>query len=181
MRKGKIIGVSKSQSHTFNKFSCEHITLIEGLGVKGDAHMGKTVKHRSRVSKDPTQPNLRQVHLVNYELFEELKEKGFYIKNGEMGENITTIGIDLLSLPKSTILKLGQKVKIKITGLRNPCNQLNSIKDGLMKAVLDDDENGNLIRKAGVMGVVVEGGKISVGEEIEILLPQKPYLTLERV
>ncbi|WP_109853454.1 MOSC domain-containing protein [Aquimarina sp. AU58] len=181
MKKPKIISVSKSQSHTFTKFSCEYITLIKGLGVKGDAHMGKTVKHRSRVVKDPTQPNLRQVHLIHSELFEELKEKGFYIKNGEMGENITTVGIDLLSLPRNTILKLGQKVKIKITGLRNPCNQLNSIKEGLMKAVLDYDENGNLIRKAGVMGVVVEGGELSVGEEIEIVLPEKPYLTLERV
>lgn len=181
MRKGKILGVSKSQSHTFTKFSCEHITLIKGLGIKGDAHMGKTVKHRSRVLKDPTQPNLRQVHLIHSELFEELKQKGFYIINGEMGENITTIGVDLLGLPKSTILKLGEKVKIRITGLRNPCNQLNSIKEGLMKAVLDTDENGGLIRKAGIMGVVVEGGEISVGDEIEILLPEEPYHKLERV
>ncbi|PKV51567.1 hypothetical protein ATE84_3655 [Aquimarina sp. MAR_2010_214] len=181
MKKGKIIGVSKSQSHTFNKFSYEHITLIKGLGVKGDAHMGKTVKHRSRVLKDPTQPNLRQVHLIHSELFEELKKKGFYIKKGEVGENITTIGVDLLSLPKSTILKLGEKVKIRITGLRNPCNQLNSIKEGLMKAVLDTDENGDLIRKAGVMGVVVEGGEVSVGDQIEILLPEEPHLKLERV
>ena len=178
----KVISVSKSENHTLQKWNEKEIKLIEGLGVEGDAHMGKTVKHRSRVIKDPTQPNLRQVHLIHIELHEELQEKGYNIRPGEMGENITTRGIDLLKLPKDTILKVGEESEIKITGLRNPCHQLESIQEGLMKAVLDKDEEGNLIRKAGIMGVVISSGIIKVGDKIEIKLPkEKPYKKLERV
>lgn len=181
MNKAIVKSVSKSSSHTFSKYKCETIELLKGLGVKGDAHMGEKVKHRSRVSKNPDQPNLRQVHLIHSELFEELKGKGFNVQEGEIGENITTKGIDLLSLPKDTVLTIGETAKVKITGLRNPCNQLESIKEGLMKAVLDKDEDGNLIRKSGVMGIVLEGGEVTIGNEITIDLPPKPFIKLERV
>lgn len=181
MKKGKVISVSKSASHTFNKFVCDKIILLKGLGVKGDAHMGKKVKHQSRVAHDPTQPNLRQVHLIHSELFEELSDKGFQVTPGQMGENITTQEIDLLSLPKDTILSIGKTAKIQITGLRNPCKQIDSIKKGLMKAVLDKDESGNLIRKSGIMGIVLEEGVINTGDEISIELPTKPFIKLEKV
>ncbi len=181
MNNGIVKSVSKSEAHTFSKFNCDRIVLLKGLGVEGDAHMGEKVKHRSRVTKDPSQPNLRQVHLIHSELFDELNEKGFNIKDGEIGENITTAGIELLSLPKDTLLSIGDTVIIMITGLRNPCKQLNSIKDGLMMAVLDKDEAGNLIRKAGVMGIVLQGGEVKTGHKITVELPLKPYIKLERV
>lgn len=181
MGKGKVIALSKSETHTFHKFNSERVTLLEGLGVAGDAHLGKTVKHRSRVASDPSQPNLRQVHLIHAELFDELGRKGFLVVPGAMGENITTQGIDLLSLPKNTILKIGSAAVIQITGLRNPCVQLESIQKGLMAAVLDKDEAGNLIRKAGIMGVVLKSGEINVGDEIEIQFPDQPYEKLEKV
>ena len=181
MKNGKVIALSKSKSHTFNKFNCEKITLLKGLGVEDDAHMGKTVKHRYIVAKNPTQPNLRQVHLIHSELFEELSKNGFLVREGEMGENITTVDIDLLNLPKDTILKIGAESEIMVTGLRNPCNQINSIKKGLLKSVLYKDENGNLIRKAGIMGIVLKGGEICVGDIITIQLPEKPHTKLEIV
>ncbi len=181
MKKGIVRSVSKSERHTFSKFNCDRIVLLKGLGVEGDAHAGKTVKHRSRVAKDPNQPNLRQVHLIHVELFEELNAKGFTVGAGEIGENITTEGIPLLSLPKGTILRIGETVKIEVTGLRNPCKQLDALQKGLMKAVLDKDEEGNLIRKSGIMGIVLEGGVVKIGNEIEIALPPKPHVKLERV
>lgn len=181
MKKGIVVSVSKSQVHTFNKYNCEKISLLTRLGVAGDAHMGTTVKHRSRVAKDPSQPNLRQVHLIHSELFEELAKKGFQVKEGELGENITTAGVDLLSLPKNAVLKIGQEAEIQITGLRNPCRQIDSIQEGLMKAVLDIDEQGNVVRKAGIMGIVLHGGDISIGDEIEVLYPQGEFVKLERV
>ena len=176
----KIVALSKSQTHTLQKFNCNSFNLLEGLGVEGDAHMGKTIKHRSRVAKDPSKPNYRQVHLIHSELFTELKEKGFEIKAGQMGENITTQGIDLLGLPTDSILQISS-ARLQVTGLRNPCVQLDGIQEGLMQAVLDRDEDGNLIRKAGIMAVVLEGGEISVGDEIEIIYPEKPYVKLEKI
>ena len=178
---GKVISVSRSENHTFSKRNYNRIELVKGKGVEGDAHLGITVKHRSRVAKDPTQPNLRQVHLIHKELFADLLAKGFEVHPGDMGENITTEGIDLLSLPKNTILKVGQEAKILITGLRNPCVQLDKFQKGLMKAVLDKDKSGQLIRKAGIMGIVLEGGFITIEDTIEIVFPPKPYLKLERV
>ena len=180
MENGFVIALNKSDKHTFSKFRSESIMLLKGLGVEGDAHMGVTVKHRSRVKRDPNQPNLRQVHLIHSELFKELAGKGFSVKEGQMGENITTQGIDLLSLPKDTILKIGE-AKIQLTGLRNPCSQLESIQKGLMKALLDKDEEGNLIRKAGVMGIVLEGGKVDISAKIEVILPEKPFVKMEKV
>lgn len=178
---GKVISVSKSNSHSFSKYQEDKIFLLEGLGVEGDAHQGAKVKHRSRVAKDPSQPNLRQVHLMHSELFIELKEKGFEVEAGQLGENITTQDIDLLALPKDSILSIGRKAKIKITGLRNPCKQIDSIKTGLMNAVLDKDSEGNLIRKAGIMAIVIKEGEVKVGDEIKIELPSKPFVKLERV
>ena len=181
MKKGKVKSVSKSKTHTFSKYTCDHIQIMKGLGVEGDAHLGEKVKHRSRVAKDPSLSNLRQVHLIHTELFEELANKGFTIKSGEMGENITTQGVDLLNLPKDTILKIGTTAQIQITGLRNPCKQLDAFQKGLMKAVLAKDEDGNLIRKAGVMGIVLEGGEVKVGDIINVQLPELPHSKLERV
>ena len=181
MNQGIVQSVSKSDSHTFSKFNCDRIVLLKGLGVEGDAHIGKNVKHRSRVAIDPSQPNLRQVHLIHSELFDELKKKGFNIQDGEIRENITTKGIELLSLPKGALLKIGETVKIEITGLRNPCKQLDSLQNGLMKAVLDKDEEGNLIRKAGIMGIVLEGGEVKIGSKITVELPSRPFVKLERV
>jgi MOSC domain-containing protein YiiM len=157
------------------------ITLLAGLGVEGDAHMGETVKHRSRVRRDPTQPNLRQVHLIHSELHDELQAAGFLVAPGQMGENVTTRGIDLLSLPAGTRLRLGVDAVVEVTGLRNPCTQLDGIQDGLMAAVLDRDDDGNVIRKSGIMAIVVEGGEIHPGDQIDAELPAQPHRALEVV
>lgn len=177
---GKVIAVSLSTTHSFHKSHRESIELLAGLGVAGDAHCGKTVQHRSRVAKDPTQPNLRQVHLIHAELHDELKTKGFEILPGQMGENITTKDIELLKLPTDTLLHIGQAT-IQITGLRNPCAQLNRFKSGLMAAVLDKDSAGNLIRQAGIMGIVITGGAVGTGDTIHVELPPQPHRSLERV
>ncbi len=164
-----------------SKPNLDSITLIEGLGVEGDAHVGKTVKHRSRVRQDPTQPNLRQVHLIHEELFEELRAKGFSVTPGLVGENITTKGIDLLSLPTDTTLVFGDSAEVRITGLRNPCAQLDGIQPGLMQAVLDRDGSGNLVRKSGVMGVVTRSGEVRAGDQIAVRLPEGDHVPLDRV
>lgn len=177
---GRVFALSKRATHNISKINCSRINLLKGFGVEGDIHAGKTVKHRSRVAVDPSQPNLRQVHLIHRELFEELMAKGFTIKAGQMGENITTQGINLLGLPRHSKLHIGQVV-IKITGLRNPCNQLNSLQEGLLKAVVDQDAQGKLIRKAGIMGIVLQGGLIQLEDAIRIELPPQPFLPLERV
>ena len=176
-----VVSVSKSSTHAFSKEPIAEISLIAGEGVEGDAHRGVTVKHRSRVKADPTQPNLRQVHLIHRELFDELQQKGFKVSPGVMGENITTQGIDLLSLPRHTLLKIGPSTELKVTGLRNPCAQLDDYQTGLMSALIAKDAQGNLIRKAGIMAIVVTGGKVKPHDAIEIILPARPYQKLERV
>lgn len=173
--------VHHSPVHSMQKTTSVSIVLLEGLGVEGDAHCGVTVKHRSRVAQDPAQPNLRQVHLIHAELHDELSSKGFEIAPGQMGENITTRGIDLLALPRNTVLSIGTTAKVLVTGLRNPCTQLDGIQPGLMKAVLDRDEEGNLIRKAGIMGIVIAGGEIRTGDKIVATLPEEPFEKLDRV
>ncbi len=157
------------------------LMLLAGLGVEGDAHMGTTVKHRSRVAQNPAQPNLRQVHLIHAELLDELAVKGFAIASGAMGENITTRGIALLELPRGTRLHIGPEAVVEITGLRNPCIQLEGLQRGLMAAVLDRDAEGRLIRKAGVMSIVLQGGQIGLEDEIRIEFPAPPFLALEPV
>lgn len=162
---GLVVAVSVSPTHTMQKNNVTRINLLEGLGVEGDAHMGETVKHRSRVARDPSQPNLRQVHLIHAELLDELAAAGFELETGRMGENITTRGLDLLGLPTGTRLLIGKSAIVEVTGLRNPCLQLNGIAPGLMNAVLDRDADGNLVRKAGVMGVVIAGGRGDAGRQ----------------
>jgi len=176
----RVIAVAVSPTHTMSKPTREHIRLLEGLGVEGDAHMGTAVKHRSRVRVDPTAPNLRQVHLIHAELFDELRTKGFDIAPGQMGENITTQCIDLLALPRGTRLHLGTTAIVEVTGLRNPCTQLDGIRPGLMEAVLERTPGG-LIRKAGVMGVVIDGGEVAVGNTIRLTLPSTSHEPLKPV
>lgn len=177
----RVIAVGRSPLHGFSKPVEGSIRLLRGLGVEGDAHCGATVKHRSRVAVDPTQPNLRQVHLIHGELFDELAEKGFRVGPGALGENVTTRGIDLLGLPRGTCLHLGEKAVVEITGLRNPCRQIDDFRDGLLAAVLDRDVAGGLVRKAGIMGVVRAGGSVRPGDTIAAVLPPQPHARLERV
>jgi MOSC domain-containing protein YiiM len=173
-----VTAVSCSATHGFSKPNRESIRLLAGLGVEGDAHLGRTVKHRSRVAKDPSQPNLRQVHLIHAEFHDELRAAGFSVCAGQMGENVTTRGIDLLSLPTGARLLIGESALVEITGLRNPCVQIDRFQKGLMKAVLDRDPEGNLVRKAGVMGIVIEGGEVRPGDGIQVELPPKPHRPL---
>jgi MOSC domain-containing protein YiiM len=178
---GIVTAVSADRTHRFSKLNQDRISVIEGLGVDGDAHAGVTVQHRSRVQRDPSQPNLRQIHLIHAELHDELRSRGFDVGAGAMGENVTTRGIDLLGLPTGAQLRLGESAVIQITGLRNPCVQLESLGRGLMQAVLDRDAEGRLIRKAGVMGVILRGGDIRPGDPIRTELPAPPYRSLEPV
>jgi MOSC domain-containing protein YiiM len=177
----KVVSVSSSATHGFSKQVASSINLLAGLGVEGDAHCGATVKHRSRVAQDPTQPNLRQVHLIHEELFEELRAQGFVVHPGEIGENITTRGIDLLALPVGAELHIGQSAVVRVTGLRNPCEQLNQFQTGLTAAVLGRTPEGKLVRKAGVMGIVIAGGTVAPGDQITVTLPAEPHRALERV
>jgi len=173
--------VSRDAEHRFSKAVTEEITLLLGLGVQGDAHAGVTVQHRSRVAADPTQPNLRQVHLIHAELHAELREQGFHVDPGQMGENVLTGGIDLLGLPCDTLLHLGSEAVVQVTGLRNPCAQIDTFEPGLLKAVVARDQNGNVVRKAGIMSVVVRGGPVRPGDSINVRLPAGPHRPLERV
>jgi MOSC domain-containing protein YiiM len=178
---GTVTAVSRSAGHTFHKGAEEEIHLLEGLGVEGDAHLGVTVKHRSRVRRDPTQPNLRQVHLVHAELHDELVARGFAVSPGEIGENVTTRGVDLLALPAGTRLHLGAHAVVEVTGLRNPCTQLDDFQPGLMAAVLDRDAAGALVRRAGVMAVVRAPGVVRPGDAVRVALPDGPHRPLEPV
>jgi MOSC domain-containing protein YiiM len=181
MQVARILAVHRSGSHSFSKFAEEAITLVPGLGVEGDAHAGVTVRHRSRVKRDPAQPNLRQVHLLQAELFDELMARDHPVWPGELGENITTRGIDLLALPAGTRLRLGAHAVVELTGLRNPCSQIDKFQPGLMAAVLDRDAHGALVRKVGVMAVVLHGGEIRPGAAIVAELPEGALRPLEPV
>ncbi|MGH6910389.1 MAG: MOSC domain-containing protein [Phenylobacterium sp.] len=178
---GRVLAVARSAAHRFSKATAPSIRLLAGLGVEDDAHCGVTVKHRSRVARDPTQPNLRQVHLIHAELIEGLQARGFTVGPGTMGENITTEGLALLDLPTGARLRIGPEAVIEVTGLRNPCAQLDGYERGLTRAVLGKGPNGELIRKAGVMGVVIQGGLIEPGQTIAVELPAEPYRPLEPV
>jgi MOSC domain-containing protein YiiM len=178
---GRVTAVHRGGTHTVSKPGQEWIRLLAGLGVEGDAHMGTTVKHRSRVARDPTTPNLRQVHLIHAELLDELALGGFDVAPGRMGENVTTRGVDLLGLPTGTRLHLGATAVVEVTGLRNPCMQLDGIQKGLMKAVLDRAPDGGLIRKAGILSIVLAGGELRAGDPIALELPAGPHRVLEPV
>ena len=178
---GRVLAVSTSATHTFSKSRTAQIDLLQGLGVAGDAHHGATVKHRSRVARDPTQPNLRQVHLIHAELLDELAVHGHEIAPGGLGENITTRGIDLLCLPEGTELRIGASAVVRVTGLRNPCSQIERYQSGLVERVLGRTAEGALIRKTGVMSVVLAGGVVRPGDPIAIVLPRAPHRALEPV
>lgn len=178
---GRVEAVACSSQHAFSKPVAGSIRLLAGLGVEGDAHSGRTVQHLSRVARDPSQPNLRQVHLIAAELHEELAVRGFDVAPGQLGENLTTRGIDLLALPTGTRLRLGPEAVVEVTGLRNPCAQINGLRPGLLAAVLDRDAAGELIRRAGVMGIVVTGGRVQAGDVIEVQHPAPPHVPLAPV
>ncbi|MGI8762249.1 MAG: MOSC domain-containing protein [Jatrophihabitantaceae bacterium] len=176
-----VVAVGRDRVHAFSKPAADTITLVAGLGVDGDAHYGATVQHCSRVARDPSQPNLRQVHLIHAELHDELAARGFTVRPGDMGENVTTRGVDLLGLPSGTRLHLGAKAVVEVSGLRNPCTQLDRFRHGLMAAVLDRDADGAVVRKAGVMAVVLAGGPVRAGDRIEVQLPAGPHRPLQPV
>lgn len=175
---GVVAAVSRSPGYTFSKPTQESICLLAGFGVEGDTHMGETVRHRSRVARDPSRPNLRQVHLIHSELFDQLRALGFDLSPGQVGENVTTRGLDLLGLPTGTRLRLGETALVEVTGLRNPCSQLDDFRPGLMSAVLGRDEQGNLVRKSGIMGIVLVGGEVRPGDSVEVILPPPPHRPL---
>jgi MOSC domain-containing protein YiiM len=178
---GRVIAVSVNATHAFSKPTTPGITLLQGLGVEGDAHAGVTVKHRSRVKVDPTQPNLRQVHLIHGELLDELVAGGFTVSAGTLGENITTRGVDLLSLPRGALLHIGDDAVLEVTGLRNPCAQLDAYEKGLTAATLGRDAAGELVRKAGIMAVVRTGGCVTSGDSIRLVLPPPHHEPLKPV
>ena len=175
-----VIAVALHPEHHFSKRTVDSIELVEGIGIRGDAHAGVTVKHRSRVAADPSQPNLRQVHLIHRELLDELHGRGFDVAPSRLGENITTRDIDLLALPRGTLLAIGEAT-IEVTGLRNPCKQLDDYAPGLLEAVIVRHADGSIERRAGIMAVVRSGGSIRPGDSIEVTLPPTPHLPLERV
>ncbi|MFD8725545.1 MOSC domain-containing protein [Streptomyces sp. NPDC059629] len=178
---GAVTAVSRNDVYSFTKPNRESITLLAGLGVEGDVHAGVTVKHRSRVAQDPSRPNLRQVHLIHEELFEEVRGAGFRVGAGELGENITTRGVDLLALPTGTLLHIGEDAVVEVTGLRNPCLQIDGFQQGLLKQVVGRDESGRVVRKAGVMSVVKVGGVVRPGDVVRVELPVGEHRPLERV
>jgi MOSC domain-containing protein YiiM len=178
---GVVTAVSRSAGHTLIKPTVDIIRLLAGRGVEGDAHSGATVKHRSRVARDPSQPNLRQVHLIHAELHDELKERGFAVSAGQMGENVTTRGVDLLGLPTGARLHLGETAVVEVTGLRNPCAQLDRVQPGLMGATLERGQDGSLVRKAGIMAIVLAGGDVRPGDSIRVELPPDPHRPLTPV
>jgi len=178
---GIVMAVSRSPTHSLTKPIADVIRLVAGLGVEGDAHQGATVQHRSRLERFGGTPNLRQVHLIHGELFDELREAGFTVSPGLMGENVTTRGVDLLGLPTGARLHLGSAAVVEVTGLRNPCRQLDKLHPGLMAATLARDAEGNLVRKAGIMGIVLAGGDVREGDPIQVELPPAPHQQLAPV
>ena len=178
IRRAEVVAVCMSPRHAFSKPPALMVRLVAGLGVEGDAHAGATVKHRSRVARDATQPNLRQAHVIHAELFDELMAQGFKLGPGDVGENITTRGLDVLALPAGARLRLGESAVIEITGLRNPCAQLDGLQPGLMRAMLGRDAAGEPLRKCGVMGVVTKSGVVRAGDPIAIELPSGPHRKL---
>lgn len=178
---GRVVAVARDDEHRFSKPTRERITLVADHGVEGDAHAGATVKHRSRVARDPSTPNLRQVHLMHEELFAEMAQRGHGIEPGALGENITTSGIDLLGLPRGARLAIGDDAVVELTGLRNPCSQINGLSKGLMKELVYVDDHGDTVRLAGVMSVVLAGGEVRPGDGIRVILPAGEHVPLQAV
>ena len=171
---GNVVAVSKDGQHRFSKQPCAQIILVEGIGIRGDAHAGITVQHLHRVARDPAQPNLRQVHLLPREFFDEASEEGYELGPGDLGENVLTQGLDLAGLSRDTLLRIGSEAVVRVTGLRDPCVQINRFRKGLLKVASGRAENGQVVRKAGIMGVVTTGGIIRAGDRIEVELPAPP-------
>jgi MOSC domain-containing protein YiiM len=231
---GQVASVSSNGVYSFTKPARDEIVLIAGLGVEGDTHAGVHVRHRHRVKVDPAQPNLRQVHLIHEELFADVAHKGYEVRPGNLGENVTTRGLDLLDLPMGTILRFGVEAEpaewdagvldavlaaadaaklneptaraaeavraavareaaagqvrgidprpaLVVAGLRNPCQQINKFQPGLLKEVIGHDEKGDLVRKGGVMAVVLRGGVVRPGDAVTAELPLPPHARLEPV
>ncbi len=177
----RVVAVSRDDEHRFSKPTRDSITLIAGIGVEGDAHSGATVQHLSRVKRDPQSPNLRQVHLIHAELLDEMADRGHDVAPGALGENITTAGVDLLGLPRGTRLAIGDDAVIELTGLRNPCSQIDGVSKGLMKELVYVDDGGMTVRLAGVMSVVLHGGEVRPGDGIRIIPPRGAYEPLQPV
>lgn len=178
---GEVVSVASDGAHRFSKEVRAKVRLLAGLDVEGDAHCGRLVQHRSRVAVDPIQPNLRQVHLIASELLETLAARGFDIAPGQMGENVTTRGVDLSALPRGALLHLEAEAVVELTGLRNPCAQIEAFRPGLLAEVLGRDASCAVIRRAGVMGVVLAGGEVRAGDALRVTLPEGPHQALERV
>jgi MOSC domain-containing protein YiiM len=180
-RTPQVVAVAASSEHGFSKQTRPVVRLVEGLGVEGDAHLGRTVQHLSRVRRAPHEPNLRQVHLIQAELFEELHLAGHRVLAGQLGENVTTTGLDLLALPVGTVLLLGDTAEVQLTGLRNPCRQIDAFQPGLLRQVLGRQADGAVVRRAGVMGVVRRGGEVRPGDPVTVVLPEHPHRPLDPV
>lgn len=177
--RARVVAACSDSRHAFSKPPRASIRLIEGIGVEGDSHAGRTVQHRSRVRRDPTASNLRQVHLLSAELLAELRDVGFPVGPGELGENVTTLGVDLMRLPRGALVRLGGTAVVEVTGLRNPCRQIDDFARGLLTHVLRRDDAGRLVRRAGVMGVVREGGVVRPGDSVSVACPASPYHALD--
>ncbi|MCU6481605.1 MOSC domain-containing protein [Arthrobacter sp. A2-55] len=177
----RVVAVHRDREHRFGKPLAAAIELLEGLGVAGDAHCGRTVQHRSRVRAGPTQPNLRQVHLMHGELFDWLAGRGFTVDPGALGENITTAGLDVLTLPRGALLHIGGRAVVEVTGLRNPCSQIEDFQPGLLRELVGRNDDGGIVRRAGIMGVVLRGGPVRAGDRIAVELPEGPWQVLDRV
>jgi MOSC domain-containing protein YiiM len=178
---GVVMAVSSSTSHTFSKQRQRSVTLLRGFGVQGDAHAGQTIQHQSRLARNASAPNVRQVHLMTSEVQSELRDQGYDVAPGDLGENITTAGMPLLELPTGTLLRVGVRAVVEVTGLRNPCKQLDGRAPGLMAALLGRDNHGGLVRKAGVMSIVREGGVVNEGDPIVVEHPPLPHVPLQCV
>lgn len=177
----RVVAVSSDDTHRFSKVPRPEVVLLQGLGVEGDAHLGVTVQHRSRVARDPDQPNLRQVHLVHAELLDEFAEQGHAVGPGDLGENLLTRGLDLLGLPTDTRLELGPEAVVRVTGLRNPCRQIDAFSPGLLALAVGRDADGTVVRRAGVMAVVERGGTVRPDDEVVVVLPEGPHRPLVAV
>lgn len=179
---GQVAAVSRNEVYSFSKPNRDSITLLEGLGVEGDVHAGETIRHQFRMTYEPDLPNLRQVHLMHEELFDELAFKGFEVSAGRLGENVTTRGVDLLGLPTGSLLHLGEHAVIEVTGLRNPCSKINDFRKGLLGEVFTiDPASGEFTFKSGVMAVVHRGGTVRPEDPVRVELPPLPHHPLERV
>jgi len=179
--RASVVAVSKDGHHRFSKKPCAQIILLEGIGIQGDAHAGVTVQHLHRRARHPAEPNLRQVHLLPREFFDEAREEGYELAPGDLGENVLTQGLDLAGLSPDTLLHIGAGAVVRVTGLRNPCVQIDRFRKGLLKVTSGRDENGQAVRKAGIMRVVTTGGVIRAGDRTDVEPPVPPHRTLECV